>query len=62
MTMSPCNETGLSTDTCDLSTVSGGTGFTSYTACTLDEPIQHLEQDPDDLGLLIEKNFGIRVF
>ena len=58
MTMSPCNESGFSGDTCDLSTVSGGTGFTSYTACTLDEPVQYLEQDPDDLGLLIEKNFA----
>tara|TARA_R110002020_G_scaffold411413_2_gene621060 strand:- start:1708 stop:4797 length:3090 start_codon:yes stop_codon:yes gene_type:complete len=58
MTLSPCYKTGLSADTCDLSTISGGTGYTSYTACTLNDTPQMLEQDPDDLGLLIEQNFA----
>ena len=58
MTLSPCYKTGLSGDSCDLSTTSGGTGFTSYTACTLNDTTQMLEQDPDDLGLLIENNFA----
>ena len=61
MTMSPCYSSGTATDKCEIygpEYSPGVTGYTHFTSCTLNDASQTLEQDPSDLGLLIESNFA----
>ena len=60
MTMSPCYSSGTVTDKCEIygpEYSPGVTGYTHFTSCTLNDASQTLEQDPSDLGLLIDTKF-----